>query len=306
MRSLTSSPCLVSIFILWLCLSGCEPSEETDERPKELVYGFVMGADPEAQLNRYEKITAYLSEEVGMNIKFVKGTDYAAVIEAMKTGKVHIAATGPFSYLIASAKANAEPLVATRYTQGGINYYGSCLITSANSGLQRMEEVQARASELSIAFADPASTSGYLYPLSHLRSLGLEPEENFKEVLFAGGHTAGIFAAISGKVDLMGTSITGLERLTRAGRIQEDQFRVLWQSEEIPPTPVYVRKDLPEDLKQKLRDAYVHMHERAPELMEMVRQRSDKDIVYVAVGDTLYADLRSKVNLELEGLLVEE
>ncbi|MEM6843728.1 MAG: phosphate/phosphite/phosphonate ABC transporter substrate-binding protein [Bacteroidota bacterium] len=192
-----------------------------------MVFGVVASSDPDAQLNRMNKVVAYLSEELNMPVKYVKGTNYAAVIEAMKTEKVDITSTGSFSYLIASAKARAEPLVATRYRNGGMNNYGSIIFTRAESNIQSMDDVKARSGELSIAFSDPASTSGYLYPMSYLRSIGLEPGEKFKERLFAGGHTAGIFSALAGKVDLACTTSSSLEKLARAGRIEPNSYRVL-------------------------------------------------------------------------------
>ncbi|MEM7108483.1 MAG: phosphate/phosphite/phosphonate ABC transporter substrate-binding protein [Bacteroidota bacterium] len=293
---------LCYLVILWLTVS-CS-SKQTNEIPDELVYGMIVGSDPEMQLLRYDKVVAYLSKKTGIKMRYVKGTDYAAVIEAMKTGKVHIANTGPFSYLLASAKANAEPLVCTQYRDGSPNFSGSILFTSPKSGLNDMEDVKKRASELSIAFADPASTSGYLYPLAHLRSLGLEPEDSFKEVLFAGSHTAGVFSTISGKVDLAATYSIALERLERKNRISSDQYKVLWRSDKIPPGPVYVRKDLPEELKIKLREAFVNIQVEAPEILEIIKEMYNKDLVYVPAADTLYHDLRVMVDSELDNLLV--
>lgn len=288
--------------IICLLFAGCS-SKQTNQMPDELVYGMIVGSDPEMQLLRYDKVVEYLSKKTGIKVKYIKGTDYAAVIEAMKTGKVHIATTGPFSYLIASAKANAEPLVCTQYRDGSPNFSGSILFTYPGSGLNSMEDVKSRASELSLAFADPASTSGYLYPLSYFRSLGMEPEDSFKEVLFAGGHTAGVFSTISGKVDLAATYSTALERLERKNRISSDQYKILWRSDKIPPGPVYVQKDLPEELKIKLRNAFTSMHDEAPEIMEIIKEMYNKDLIYVPATDTLYHDLRVMVDSELDNLL---
>lgn len=288
--------------ITFLLIVSCS-SKQANEIPDELVYGMIVGSDPEMQLARYDKVVDYLSQKLGIKVKYIKGTDYAAIIEAMKTGKVHIATTGSFSYLIASAKADAEPLVCTRYRDGRRNFSGSILFTHPESGLNSMEDVVNRASDLSVAFSDPASTSGYLYPLSYLRSLELEPEDAFKEVLFAGSHTAGIFSTISGKVDVAATYSIALERLERKNRISSDQYKILWRSEEIPPSPVYVRKDLPEPIKTQIRDAFVNMHQEAPDILELIKIMYNKDLVYIPTTDTLYNDLRELVGQELGNLL---
>lgn len=295
---------IVLFIIISIFIAGCG-SKQVNEMPDKLVYGMIVGSDPEMQLIRYEKVVDYLSKKTGIEVEYIKGTDYAAVIEAMKTGKVHIATTGPFSYLLAEAKANAEPLVCTRYRDGRDNFSGSILFTHPESGLNSMEDVKKRASELSLAFADPASTSGYLYPLAYLRNQGMEPEDSFKEVLFAGGHTAGVFSTISGKVDLAATYSTALERLERKNRITPDQYKVLWRSDKIPPGPVYVRKDLPKTLKTQLKDAFINMHEEAPEILEIIKEMYNKDLVYIEANDSLYDDLRAMVNSELDDLLGE-
>ena len=292
-----------AIYVSLLFFSyGCG-SKLKDSPPQELVFGIIPGADAEAQLNRMNKVVTYLSQKLDMKVRYVKGTDYAAVIEAMKTGKVHIASTGPFSYLIASSQANAEPLVATQYRNGGINYSGSLIFTFPGSGLNSMEDVINRASELTMAFADPASTSGYLYPLAYLRSLGLEPEEDFKEVFFAGGHAPGIYSTISGKVELACTYSIALDRMVARGRITPDQYKILWRSDKIPPTPIFVRKDLPNHIKQGIREAFLNMPAEAPEILALIKEMYGKDLVYTAVSDTLYAELRDLVNQELENLL---
>ncbi|MEM6843727.1 MAG: hypothetical protein AAF632_15985 [Bacteroidota bacterium] len=60
-----------------------------------------------------------------------------------------------------------------------------------------------------------------------------------------------------------------------------------------------MRAELPESIKQNIREAYVNMDEKAPEVMEYVRGMYNKDLVYVPVTDSLYTDMRSLVNKEL-------
>jgi hypothetical protein len=45
-------------------------------------------------------------------VEFQKSTDYTTVIEAMTTGKVHMAYLSPFSYILATQKQKLVPLVA--------------------------------------------------------------------------------------------------------------------------------------------------------------------------------------------------
>ena len=65
----------------------------------------------------------------------------------------------------------------------------------------RVEELRGR----TIAFVDPASSSGYIYPMVLLIRRGLvrdrDPKTFFKDALFAGTHEAALRALLQGRVD---------------------------------------------------------------------------------------------------------
>lgn len=293
------------IFVSFFAFS-CNKKEtkESEDSIKELVYGRVLSVDNEASIERTEKIAAYLEKELGVKVRIVKGSDYASIIEAMKTGKVDLANTGAFSYTIAASKAGAESLVTTAYAKTGkLNYSGSKIFTSSNSGITSIEQVIANPQNYTFAFADPASTSGYLYPLAYLRSQGIEPTKDMKQTLFAGGHTAGIFSCLSQKVDLACTHATALERLEFRNRIEPGSYRVLWETNTIPPGNVYVRSSLPKKYKDGLRKAFVELKDKDTALMNVIKKTYRKDIIYVPAGDSIYDDMRKLVNKELEDLL---
>lgn len=281
-----------------------EDSTTSEESIKELVYGRVVSVDNEASIERTEKMVAYLSKELGIKVKIVKGSDYASVIEAMKTGKVDIAGTGAFSYAIAKSKAGAESIVATAYAKTGeLNYAGSKIFTSSKSGITSIEQVIANPEKFTMSFADPASTSGYLYPLNYLRSRGVEPTEDMKQTLFAGGHTAGIFSCLSQKVDLGCTHATALERLESRNRIEPGSYRVLWETNSIPPSNIYVRSSLPKKLKERIKTAFVQLKDRDTVLMNLIKETYRKDIIYVPANDSIYNEMRQIINKELGSLL---
>jgi len=296
----------ILLTITILCVFSCKKRNTTqpENTIKELVYGRVVSIDEAASIERTEKTAAYLAKELGVKVRIVKGSDYASIIEAMKTGKVDFANTGAFSYAIAASKAGAESLVTTAYTKTGkLNYTGSKIFTSSKSGITSIEQVITNPQHYTFAFADPASTSGYLYPLSYLRSRGVEPTEDMKETLFAGGHTAGIFSCLSQKVDIACTYATALKRLEEKNRIDPGSYRILWETNEIPPGNIYVRASLPKKYKESLRKAFVELKEKDTVLMNLIKKAYRKDIEYVPVGDSIYNNMRKLVNKELASFL---
>lgn len=297
---------IVVLLLIVFTIVSCKKEDSTtsEESIKELVYGRVVSVDNEASIERTEKTMAYLAKELGIEVKIIKGSDYASVIEAMKTGKVDFASTGAFSYAIAATKAGAEPLVTTAYTKTGkLNYSGSVIFTSSKSGITSIDQVIANPQNFTMSFADPASTSGYLYPLVYLRSKGIEPAEDMKQTLFAGGHTAGIFSCLSQKVDLGCTHATALERLELRKRIDSGSYRILWETNTIPPGNIYVRSSLPKKYKDRLRKAFVGLKDKDTVLMNLIKETYRKDIIYVPANDSIYNEMRQIINKELGSLL---
>ncbi len=136
-----------------------------------------------------------------MEVQFFYTTDYTAVIEALRSKKIHMAHLTPFAYVLATQKAGLEP-IATLGLNGKPTMYHSIIFTNHKTGLKSMDDVKARAKNLTLCFADPASTSGHLIPRSYLNSIGLNPDNAFKQTVFAGNHAASILSVQSERVDV--------------------------------------------------------------------------------------------------------
>ena len=66
-----------------------------------LVFAAVPSEESSSLQQGYEPIIAMLEAETGRTVEFQNATDYAAVIEGMRAGKIDIAQFGPFSYVLA-------------------------------------------------------------------------------------------------------------------------------------------------------------------------------------------------------------
>ena len=69
----------------------------------------------------------------------------------------------------------------------------------------KKEAVECPVLDKTVAFVDPASSSGYIYPMVLLIKQGLvrdrDPKSFFKDALFAGTHDAALRAVAQGRVD---------------------------------------------------------------------------------------------------------
>lgn len=285
----------VMVSLIMVVAAGCgNVSSETVDttKPEVLRIGLIPSEDIEEMIKAFEPVRQYLEKELGMSVDVFKATDYTGVIEAMRAEKIEVAYFGPFSYVLAAKRANAQAIVAGGDAEGKLRTYHSSLVTHKDSGLKSIDDVKARAGELTISFVDPASTSGHLIPRGYLQSVGINVDEDFKEVIFAGGHDASILAVKARNVDLGAAAAHIYHRSVEKGLIEEKDVFLIWKSDPIPRSPIAVRGGLDEALIKKIQQAFLDMPQKAPEAFEQFEGRWEGNESYVAVSDETYEGIR--------------
>jgi phosphonate transport system substrate-binding protein len=240
-------------------INGCGNSSDLDANgvPHKLLIGSYGGDNPAQTKAALEPFRTYLQKKLGMEVQFFYSTDYTAVIEALRSKKIHMAHLTPFAYVLATQKPGLTP-IATLGISGKPTLYHSIIFTNRQTGLKSMDEVKARAKNLTLCFADPASTSGHLIPRAYLNSIGLNPDNAFKESLFAGSHAASILSVKSEKVDVgCSTSELALDKLIREGIVKREDIVILWTSPPIVNDAITVRSDLNKDFIKRVQAAYL-------------------------------------------------
>ena len=289
------------ILILLLVTSSCyRHGAKQEEMPKVLYYGIsTLEEDPDLALHRHDPIKEYIEKETGLKVKIVMTSGYASLIEALKSKKVDICSMGAFSYIIAADRAGVEAIATLGTLDGKQRTYNSIMITNVNKPIYSLEDVMENASQYTIAFSDPASTSGHLIPKSYLKSIGLEPGSSFKEEVFATSHGAVVMTTLSGKIDIGCCSLNTFTRLTATNKINPNDFRILWTSDPIIYSGVAVRKDLPPTLKEEIARAFTSFRFENPDGWGQYASRIQKStgvssdsLTYIPAYDSMYNYLR--------------
>ena len=287
---------LISIFLCSV-LIGCESKMSLDARgvPKTLIVGVFAGDEPDNALKKLNAIGKYMERKLGMKVEYIQTSDYTAVIEALRSKKIHMAHMSPFSYVLASEKNHLNLLV-TMGIDGKARSYRSLIFTHKGSGLKTMEDVKANAKNLTLAFSDPASTSGHLVPRAYLTSIGLDPQTSFKQTLFSSSNNTSVMTVSAGKVDIGCAWENSLPILLEKRMIKKDDIVVLWTSDPIVSSPIVMRDDINKDFAQKVRQAYMSIAEEEPEIFkEYLRLYYKSDIKgfgYIVAKDSLYDGIR--------------
>ncbi|MEO0802782.1 MAG: phosphonate ABC transporter substrate-binding protein [Cyanobacteria bacterium J06642_2] len=238
----------------------------------ELSFGIISTESQANQIPLWEPFVEELSTCIALPVKAFYSTQYAGIIEAMRFDQVDIAWYGGKSYIEAAKIAEAEAFAQTVATDGSTGYY-SYLITNADNPIlddidleaqDGDEYVIANADELTFAFNDPNSTSGFLVPSFYVFAQnGVNPNEAFERLIFAGSHEATALAVANNQVDVATNNNESLARLEETDPEALENIEVIWTSPIIPSDPIAYRSDLPEALKATIRDCFYNFDNEA-------------------------------------------
>ena len=194
-----------------------------------------------------------MEKETGLKVNAFFASDYAAIVTAMQYNKVHLAYYGNVSAILAVDRAEGEVFAQTVNADGSSGYY-SHLVAHKDSPLNSEKDVLAQAKDLVFGNGDPNSTSGFLVPGYYVFAMNkVEPKTIFKRTLNS-NHEANALSAAAKQIDVGTCNSEVVERL---GRIQPEKralIKIIWTSPLIPADPLVWRKDLPEDVKAKIRN----------------------------------------------------
>jgi len=260
---------LVVLALVVLAIGCADPPVGTGARPFRMY--FVPSVDAEEIASRSgaleEAIEAHVSEKLGEPFHVETGIpqSYVAVVEALGTGKVDLAAFNTFAYVLARdiKGFDIEPLFTIlRGADSEETTFRGQILVRADSGIETLEDLEGK----SFAYVDPASTSGYVLPSALLSERGIELGDH----VFAKSHPNVVSMVYQGRVDAGATYHSPPARVEKGGRTVEEirdarmrvlsqypdvaeQVKILALTEEIPNEPWVIRRDLDPDPERSAR-----------------------------------------------------
>ena len=245
---------LLSILFLVLGVWSIYKVTEKDKEatgPDQLKIVFISYDNPEQLIDNVKPVVAYLEEQLGMDVKHFVATDYAGVVEALRNETADMGFMGPLQYIMTHDQAGAVPILGEVYN--GQSWYMSRIFVRKDSGIKSLKDLRGR----TIAFVDPLSSSGYMYPLDIFKQAGLIKDKNsaetfFKKIYFAGGDEQAIRAVYNKFVDAAGVGQFSFSLLQPQER---EEFITIGDSKRIPSHCVVVRKGLSPEVIDKLQNA---------------------------------------------------
>jgi phosphonate transport system substrate-binding protein len=203
-----------------------------------------------------EAFGAALGKLVGVPIRVTVASDYAAVVEALRNRTADLAFVHPAGYVLANREAKA--MIVAKDQWHGNTSYTSRIYVRKELGITTLEGLRGK----TIAFIDPSSASGYVYPMVMLIQKGLvqnrDPKTFFKDFVYAGSHDAGLLALLNGHVDALASFDQAREQYLK-DPAQREKIIFVAETAPIPEGGICARDGLDPALFAKVRTALLSM-----------------------------------------------
>lgn len=284
---------LLALLLLTL-LAGCGSTSVADNPnpdalPETLRVGLIPNIAPDKQRATYAPFGEELGRRLGVEVELFVAPSYAGVVTALAAGQLDIAYLGGLTYAQAEKQVELTPLVTEVDRDTGTSRYLSAIVVPAASAAQTPEDVVAAGG--SVAFGDPSSTSGSLYPRLMIEAAGatcsatsLESCPPLSSVSFTGGHDATALAVAGGRADAGGLELRVLRRIESQNVVPPGALRVV-QTREVMGYPWVGRTALGAEPLDQVRQAFLGLTD--PKLLDLLRAKS-----YVAVTPADYDEVR--------------
>jgi phosphonate transport system substrate-binding protein len=258
--------------------------------PAELVFAVVPAENAAGVTERYTPFVDYMSRRLGTKVTLRVANDYAAVIEGQRSGLIHFAFYGPSAF--ARALMTGAPVEAflIEVNEDGTKGYYSVFYVKSDSPFRSLQDLRGK----NLGLVDPNSASGNNVPRFALSKMGIVPEQFFGRVIYTGSHENAVIALQQGTVDVAANwwndeRESNLMRMTRKGMTKAEDFRIVFRSEQIVNSPMAWLATLPPETKQSIRQAFLDLPQREPELFR--RMTDGKQRPWEPVDNSAYQQM---------------
>ncbi|MGE0750937.1 MAG: phosphate/phosphite/phosphonate ABC transporter substrate-binding protein [Variibacter sp.] len=214
--------------------------------PSVIVFAYTPVEDPAVYENAFKPFTEYLGKCISKRVVYYPVQSNSAEIEAMRSGRLHVAgfSTGPLGFAV--NMAGAVPFAA-KGTAAGPQGYHLIMLVKKDSPYQKLSDLKGKR----IAHTAPSSNSGNLAPIALFPAEGLTPGKDYTP-LWSGGHDKTALGVGTGDYDAGGVASDVFERMVARGTIKAENYRIIYKSQRFPTSGFAYAHDLKPELAKKM------------------------------------------------------
>lgn len=238
------------------------------DEPRTLFFSAIPDQDESRLMERFGKVADYLTERLGVPVKYVPVKSYAAAVTSFRNDQLQLAWFGGLSGVQARMVTPGAQAIA----QGAEDpAFYSYIIAHSSTGLKASDDFPKEIAGKTFTFGSKGSTSGRLMPEYFIRkNLDESPDDAFKSVGFSGNHSRTIELVQSGAYEVGAVNYQVWDSMLEEGKIDTDQVSVIWKTPDYPDYQWTIRGDVDgkwgEGFSEKVKTALLEMD--APALLE--------------------------------------
>ena len=290
MRTNLLLPRAAAAAVLALGLAGCSGSTEpaatgeATEWPESITISLVPSVEGEDLAEALDPLTTYLSEDLGIEVKGVVASDYAATVEALGSDQAQVIITDAGSLFTATERYDAELILrdvrfgatsyaSVAYTNNPDKYCDAAPIMStyAASGIElsycndiepagedasgqgpaALEKLAEISDGTKVALQSATSPAGYQYPVVAMREQGIDTDSGITQVPVEGNNNA-VLAVYNGDAEVTFGYWDARTTVTEEAPDIAEKVVAFAYTDMIPNGGVAVSPSLPADLTKRL------------------------------------------------------
>lgn len=228
------------------------PTDAADVvNPDTLVFTYTPIEDPAVYIEVWAGFIEHMQEVTGKEVIFFPVQSNAAQIEAMRSGRLHIAGFNTGSVPLAVNCAGFNPITIMSSLKGDFGYEME-IITFPDSGVSKVEDIKGG----ELTFTSPTSNSGFKAPSAILVSeFGMVAERDYEPV-FSGKHDNSIIGVANKDYTAASIANSVLKRVIARGDVTADQIVSIYKSQTFPTTGFGISHNLDPELAAKIESAF--------------------------------------------------
>lgn len=228
------------------------PTDAADQvNPDTLIFAYTPVEDPAVYKAVWSDFLDYMEETTGKKVIFFPVQSNAAQIEAMRSGRLHIAGFNTGSNPLAVNCAGFNPFTIMASLDGNFGYEME-ILTYPGSGIDKVEDIKGG----TLAFTSPTSNSGFKAPSAILKGdFDMLPDRDFTPA-FSGKHDNSILGVANHDYPAASIANSVLARMVSRGVIKADDVKSIYKSQTFPTTGFGVAHNLEPELAANIRKAF--------------------------------------------------
>ncbi|MFH1804960.1 MAG: phosphate/phosphite/phosphonate ABC transporter substrate-binding protein [Pseudomonadota bacterium] len=226
------------------------PAADKLVNPDTLVFAYTPVEDPAVYADIWSPFIDHLAEVTGKDVHFFAVQSNSAEVEAMRSGRLHVAgfSTGPTPFAV--NLAGAVPFALMGNDEGNFGYTLQ-LYTRVDSGINELADLKGKR----VAHTSPTSNSGNLAPRALFPGLGIVPDTDY-EVVYSGSHDQSMLGVVAGDYEAAPVASEVVERMAQRDLYDPAEVKIIYETARFPTTSFNYAHNLDPALVEKIKEAF--------------------------------------------------